>query len=144
MNHMVGLLAVVLTLTAWGEVAQAQHPAKSPCLVFPFFGSRDQPHLESFHQGLRDLGYVDGKNISIEYRYAERSSDRLAILAAELVALNLDVIFTTGPAATRAVLQASSRTPIGAIGFDPVATGLGQESAIPRRKRYRTIKQRWP
>jgi putative ABC transport system substrate-binding protein len=134
MNHIVGLLAVVLTLTACGEVALAQHPAKIPRLGFLFFGSRDQPHLESFHQGLRDLGYVDGKNISIEYRYAERSSDRLAMLAAELVALNLDVILTTTPAATRAVLQANSRTPIVGIGFDPVATGLVKSLAYPGGK----------
>ena len=131
MKHIVGLLAVVLTLTAWGEVAQAQQPAKIPRLGFLFFGSRDQPHLESFHQGLRDLGYVDGRNIPIEYCYAERSSDRLAMLAAELVALNLDVILTTTPAATRAVLQANSRTPIVAVGFDPVATGLVKSLAYP-------------
>ena len=131
MKHIVGLLAVVLTLTAWGEVAQAQHPAKIPRLGFLFFGSRDQPHLEPFHQGLRDLGYVDGKNISIEYRYAGRSSDRLAMLAAELVALNLDVILTTTPAATRAVLQASSKIPIVGIGFDPIATGLVKSLAYP-------------
>ena len=122
MKHIVALRAVVLTLTACGEVAQAQHPAKIPRLGFLFFGLRDQPHLESFHKGLRDLGYLDGKNISIAYRYAERSSDRLAMLAAELVVLNLDVILTTTPAATRAVLEADSRTAIVGIGFDPVAT----------------------
>ena len=86
MNHMVGLLAVVLTLTAWGEVAQAQHPAKIPCLVFPFFGPRDQPHLESFHQGLRDLGCVDGKTflsstatpsgVRTDWRYLRPNSSR--------------------------------------------------------------------
>jgi putative ABC transport system substrate-binding protein len=80
------------------------------------------------------LGYVNGKNILIEYRYAERSSDRLAMLATELVALNLDVILTTTPAATRAVLQVNSRTPIVGIGFDPVATGLVKSLAYPGGK----------
>ena len=131
MKHIVGLLAFVLTLTVCGEVAQAQHTVKIPRLGFLFFGSRDQPHLDSFHQGLADLGYVNGKNILIEYRYAERSSDRLAVLAAEVVALNLDVILTTTPAATRAVLRANSRTPIVGIGFDPVATGLVKSLAYP-------------
>ena len=54
-------------------------------------GSKDQPHLDSFHQGLRDLGYVEGKNIAIEYRYAEGKPDALPKLAAELVGLNVDV-----------------------------------------------------
>ena len=134
MKHIVGLLAVVLTLTACGELAQAQHPAKIPRLGFLFFGSRDQPHLESFHQGLVVLGYVNGKNILIEYRYAERSSERLAVLAAELGSLNLNAILTTTPAATRAILQANSRTPIVGIGFDPVATGLVKSLAYPGGK----------
>jgi putative tryptophan/tyrosine transport system substrate-binding protein len=109
-------------LLAHVQLTEAQHPAKIPRLGFLFFGSRDQPHLESFRRGLRDLGYVDGKNISVEYRYAEGKSDALPALAAELVALDLDVILTTTPAASRAVLQASSAIPIVGIGFDPVAT----------------------
>ena len=67
------------------QLDAAQQPAKIPRLGFLFFGSKDQPHLESFHQGLRHLGYVEGKNISIEYRQAQRSSERLPLLAAELV-----------------------------------------------------------
>jgi putative tryptophan/tyrosine transport system substrate-binding protein len=122
------LLAILFL--AHVQLGTAQQPAKIPRIGFLFFGSRHQPHLQSFHQGLRDLGYVDGKNISIEYRYAERSSDRLVMLAAELVALNLDLIVTTTPAATRAV-QANSRTPIVGIGFDPVATGLVKGLASP-------------
>ncbi len=118
-------------LLAHVQLAAAQHPAKIHRLGFLFFGSRDQPDLESFHRGLRVLGYIDGKNISIEYRYAERSSDRVAALATELVALSLDVILTTTPAATRAVLQATSGIPIIGIGFDPIATGLIKSLARP-------------
>ena len=67
----------------------------------------------------------------MEYRYAERSSERLATLAAELVALNLNAILTTTPAATRAVLQRTSGIPIIRIGFDPIATGLIKSLARP-------------
>jgi ABC-type uncharacterized transport system substrate-binding protein len=103
MKHTVGLLVIFVTLTACGDVAAAQQPAKTPRIGFLFVGSKDQPHLESFHQGLRELGYVDGKNISIEYRYPEGKSDALPALAAELVALNVDVIVTTNPNGSRAV-----------------------------------------
>jgi putative tryptophan/tyrosine transport system substrate-binding protein len=109
----------------------AQQPAKAPRIGFLFVGSKDQPHLESFHQGLRELGYVDGKNILIEYRYAEGKSDALPALAAELVALNVEVIVTTNPNGSRAVLRASSAIPIVVVGFDPVATGLVKSLAHP-------------
>jgi putative tryptophan/tyrosine transport system substrate-binding protein len=118
-------------LLAHVQLAAAQHPVKNARIGCLFFGSKDQPHLESFHQGLRDLGYVEGRNIAIEYRYAERSFERVGVLAAELVSLNLDAILTTTPAATRAVLQANSRTPIVSIGFDPVAAGLVKSLAYP-------------
>ena len=113
------------------QLAVAQQRAKVARIGFLFVGSKDQPHLESFHQGLRDLGYVDGKNISIEYRYAEGKSEGLPALAAELVALNVDVIVTTNPNGSRAVLRASSTIPIVVVGFDPVATGLVKGLARP-------------
>ena len=125
------LWLLAIFLLAHVQLAAAQQPAKTPRIGFLFVGSKDQPHLESFRRGLRHLGYVDGKNISVEYRYAERKSDALPALAAELVALDLDVILTTTPAATRAVLQASSAIPIVGIGFDPVATNLVKSLARP-------------
>jgi putative tryptophan/tyrosine transport system substrate-binding protein len=113
------------------DLAAAQQPAKTPRIGFLFVGSKDQPHLESFHQGLRELGYVDGKNVLIEYRYAEGKSDALPALAADLVALNVEVIVTTNPNGSRAVLRASSAIPIVVVGFDPVATGLVKSLAHP-------------
>jgi putative tryptophan/tyrosine transport system substrate-binding protein len=113
------------------DFAAAQQSAKTPRIGFLFVGSKDQPHLESFHQGLRELGYVDGKNILIEYRYAEGKSAALPALAAELVALNVEVIVTTNPNGSRAVLRASSAIPIVVVGFDPVATGLVKSLAHP-------------
>jgi ABC-type uncharacterized transport system substrate-binding protein len=131
MKRIVGVVAIFVTLTACGEVAAAQQPAKTHRIGFLFVGSKDQPHLESFHQGLRELGYVDGKNILIEYRYAEGKSDALPALAADLVALNVEVIVTTNPNGSRAVLRASSAIPIVVVGFDPVATGLVKSLAHP-------------
>src|SRR5207247_744928 len=64
--------------------ATAQQAAKIPRIGILFIGSRNQPHLESFKQGLRERGYADGKNIVLEYRYAEGNEDRLPGLAAEL------------------------------------------------------------
>jgi putative ABC transport system substrate-binding protein len=124
-------LTLCTMLLALSVPTGAQQPTKIPRLGFLFIGSKDQPHLESFHQGLRDLGYVEGKNIVIEYRYAEGKPDALPALAAELVALNLDVIVTTTPQASRAVLQASSTIPIVATGFDPVRIGLAKSLAQP-------------
>ena len=68
--------------------------------------------IEAFRQGLRELGYVEGKNIVIEYRYAEGKLDRLPALAAELVRLKVDVIVTAGPTATRAAKEATVTIPI--------------------------------
>ena len=113
------------------DLAAAQQRPKTPRIGFLFVGSKDQPHLESFHQGLRELGYLDGKNITIEYRYAEGNSEALPALAAELVALILDAILTTTPAASRAILRVNTAVPIVAIGFDPVATDLVKSLAHP-------------
>ena len=126
---------------ALGLPAQAQQPAKIPRIGFLFIGSKDQPHLESFRQGLRELGYVEGKNIVIENRYAEGKRDALPVLAAELVALSLDVILTTTPQASRAVLQASGTIPAGHHrGFDPVRIGMGEKPGTAGRKPYRPNK----
>jgi len=60
-----------------------------------FIGGKDQPHLESFKQGLRERGYTEGKNIILDYRYAEGKEERLGDLAAELVRDKVDVLVTT-------------------------------------------------
>src|SRR5262245_15687671 len=110
---------------ALGLSAEAQQPTKIPQIGFLFIGSKDQPHLDSFRQGLRDLGYVEGKNIAIEYRYAEGKPDALPALAAELAGLNVDVILTTTVRASRVVLQTTSTIPIVGVGLgDFVDAGL--------------------
>ena len=88
--------------------------------------------IEAFRQGLRDLGYVEGKNIVIEWRYTEGKLDRISALAAELVRLNVDIIVASGPTATGFLQEATTAIPI-VIGFhtDPVGTGLVASLARP-------------
>jgi putative ABC transport system substrate-binding protein len=91
-------------------------------------------HLrEAFLQGLRDLGYVDGRNLVIEYRYAEAQVERFPALAAELVALNVDVIVASaGTSGALAAKQATRAIPIVFVGVpDPVAGGLVTNVARP-------------
>jgi ABC transporter substrate binding protein len=88
--------------------------------------------IEAFRQGLRELGYVEGENIIIEYRYAEGKFDRLPALAAELVRLKVDIIITGGEPATRAAKEATATIPIvtAQVG-DPVGSGLVASLAQP-------------
>ena len=87
---------------------------------------------EAFQQGLHELGYVEGKNIVIEWRWAHGKFDRLPALAAELVRLKVDVIVTTGPQATRPTKQATSTIPIVmAQDPDPVGNGFVASLAQP-------------
>ena len=126
------LLLFIGFILAIIQIAEAQQTKKLPRVGFLFIGSKDQPHLQSFRQGLRDLGYVEGTNIAIEYRYAEGKPDALPVLAAQIVALNLDVILTTNLLASRAVAQATSTIPIVAVARgDPVRDGLVKSLASP-------------
>jgi ABC-type uncharacterized transport system substrate-binding protein len=99
--------------------AEAQQPAKIPRigLLFTATPSAAAARIEAFRQGLRELGYVEGKNIIIEWRYAEGKLDRLPSLAKELVSRKVDVIVSGGPAVTRAAKEATSTIPI-VMGFD--------------------------
>jgi len=126
------LLATFLLTT--GPLAEAQQTKKIPRIGFLGGGSSSthKVTLDAFHQGLRELGYIEGQNIAIEYRYAEGKAERFADLAAELVRLRLDVIVTSGTQVTLAVKQASSTIPIvvGGAG-DLVGAGLVASLARP-------------
>jgi len=128
----VSSLFTVLLLTVYP--VQAQQTAKIPHVGILFIGGRDQPHLEAFKQGLREHGYIEGKNIVLEYRYAEGKVDRLPSLAAELVQLNVDVIVTTSGNSARAASEATKKIPIVlTTGADPIKSGLAESLAKPGR-----------
>jgi len=129
---LLALLAVFLL--AVPLAAEAQAPAKIPRIGF--LSARpptDNPYfIEAFRQGLRELGYVEGQTIAIEYRFAEGRPERLPALAAELVRLKVDVIVTGGTPAPLAAKQATSTIPIVfAVAGDPVAEGLAASLARP-------------
>jgi putative ABC transport system substrate-binding protein len=129
-----GLFAIVVALTVCGERAEAQQPARIPRIgiLIPSSGSILSARVEAFRQRLRQLGYVEGKNILIEYRYAEGKSERLPGLAAELLRLKVDVIVTVGVLAPQAAKKASGTIPIVFAGAsDPVGTGIVSSLARP-------------
>ena len=133
-------LALGALLIALSVSAEAQQPARIPRIgiLGPSSASSFLPRVEAFRQRLRELGYVEGlpvgrqgKNIVIEYRYAEGKLDRLPYLAAELVRLKVDVIVTTGPGVL-AAKKASATIPIVfAAAGDPVGSGLVSSLARP-------------
>jgi len=121
-------------LFALCSFAEAQQPKKVPRIGFlgGVMPGAVAARIDAFRQSFRQLGYVEGKNIVIEYRYAEDKLDRLPTLAAELVRLNVNVIVTGGPGSTRASKEATSTIPIVmAQDIDPVATGFVASLARP-------------
>ena len=101
-------------VAGWPLPARAQRMEKMPQIGYLGVSSLSlEPHyIEAFRQKLRDLGHVEGKNIAIEYRWAEGQDDRLPNLASELVRLNPDVIVTTGTPGAVAAMQATKTIPI--------------------------------
>jgi ABC-type uncharacterized transport system substrate-binding protein len=134
MNRKLLWLLTVLFLASI-HLAVAQQPTKIPLigrLGADSPSSADAGRREAFRLALRELGYVEGENIVIEYRYAEGKFDRLPDLATELVRLKVDVILSTGPTATRAAKGVTTTIPIVmAQDIDPVATGVVASLARP-------------
>jgi len=133
MKNPITVVALVLLLV-FVPVVEAQQAGKLPRIGILYAGSpsTQAARIESFRQGLRELGYVEGKNIIIEYRHAEGKYDRLPALAAELVRLKVDIIITGGEPATRAAKEATVTIPIvmAQVG-DPVGSGLVASLARP-------------
>src|SRR5437867_691712 len=132
-----GVLSIpfVVVLLAVAVLAEAQPQAKVPRIGY-VSGTGDRsnpgPYVEALRQGLRDLGYIEGKNIVIEYRGAEGKPDRVPSLVAELVQLKVDVLVSGNFAAARAAKQATETIPIVMVtNQDPVATGLVDSLARP-------------
>src|SRR3989338_8488633 len=114
MKHIIRLLVIFVTLAVCGAVAHAQQPKKVPRVGYlaAVALSANSARTEAFRQGLRELGYVETKNIVIEWRSAEGKADRLPSLAAELVRLKVDVIVTGGSIVTRAAKEVTNTIPI--------------------------------
>lgn len=133
-NSMRGKIAVVmvaLTLLASACVAEAQRPNKTHRIGVLEPGSLASPRVVEFRNGLRDLGYVDGKNIAIVYRSAGGKFDRLPGLAAELAGLKLEVIVALSTLAARPAKKATGTIPIVFASGDPLGTGLVASLARP-------------
>jgi putative tryptophan/tyrosine transport system substrate-binding protein len=114
--------------------ADAQQPSKIPRIGFlgATSPSVELARIEAFRQGLRELGYVEGKNIVIEWRWAEGKGERLPALAAELVRLEVEIIVTGGSTSTGAAKEVTTTIPIVAAQVnDPVGTGVVASLARP-------------
>jgi len=123
------LLLAVLLFTVYP--VQAQQTPKIPHVGILFVGGRDQPHLESFKEGMRELGYTEGKNVIFEYRYAEGNYDRLPDLAADLVEKKVDVIVTTSSLSAQAARKVTSTVPIVMTSGGVIERGLAESLAKP-------------
>jgi putative ABC transport system substrate-binding protein len=127
------VLALIGFILASSHFAEAQQP-KKVLRIGILFGGRPpavSDRLEAFRQALNELGYVEGKNIVIEARYAEGKLDQLPALASELVRLNSDVIVTGGPQSTRSAKNATSTIPI-VMGQDSDPVGSGFVASLAR------------
>ncbi len=126
-------ILVAVAVLAVRVLAEAQQPKKVPRIGFlaTVSPSTISSRVDSFRQGLRELGYVEGKNIVIEWRYGDGKLDRLPALAAELVRLKVDVIVTAAPPVTRAAKQATVTIPI-VMAFDDDPVGSGFVASLNR------------
>src|SRR5438128_7882052 len=127
MKNILTVIAVVLVLVGSAVIVEAQQPGKvwKIGVLVSTSQSLNASRDEALRQGLRELGYTEGKNITMEYRYAEGKLDRLPQLAAELVRQKVDVIVVSGTRVAVAAKEATSTIPIVIAGAgDPVRAGL--------------------
>jgi ABC-type uncharacterized transport system substrate-binding protein len=134
MNDTLFLAALVALFLAFSVPAEAQQASKIPRIGFlsSLSPAAVSARVDAFRHGLRELGYIEGKNLLIEYQWAEGKTERLPELAAELVRLKVDVIVTGGPAVNRSAKGATSTIPI-VLSFDndPVGNGFAASLARP-------------
>jgi len=125
-----GIVTLILSLLTAPLTSQAQPAAQVPRLglLIPSSFSAVASRIEAFRHGLRDLGYVEGRNITLEYRFADGQADRLPTLVAELVRLPVDVLVVDGTTAIRPAQHATTTIPIVmAVSGDPV----GERASSP-------------
>ena len=132
MSKKIILTMLAAAMLAIVNLSQAQQPKKVPLLGYQSAGSSSGEREKAFRQGLRELGYVEGQNIVIEWRFADGKPDQVPRNAAELVRLKVDLIVTDGSTDTRAAKAATSTIPIVmANDSDPVGTGIVASLARP-------------
>jgi len=135
MSKKVFCLALGAMLLMHCLIAEAQQTKKVPRIGYmSASGDTNNPgsNVEAFRQGLRDLGYFEGKNILVEYRYAEGNQDRIPGLVAELVQLKVEILVVGAQASIRAAKQATKTIPIVMVSsVDPVAAGMVDSLARP-------------
>lgn len=125
-------LTMALTVLTPSHGVEGQPAGKTNLIGFLGGTSAGDVPLPRFREGLRELGYLEGRNVAFEYRFAEDKNERLPGLAAELVRRKVDVILTHGSPATRAAKDATSTIPIVMVGTgDPVGTGFVASLARP-------------
>ena len=129
----VGIITFVVILAMCGAVATAQQPSKIPRIGYlsANFASSELARTDALWQGLRGLGYAEGKNIVIEFRFAEGKFDRVLPLATELVRLKVGVIVTAGTGSTRSANEATNAIPI-VMTQDPDPVGNGFVVSLAR------------
>src|SRR5262245_60751968 len=134
MKESLRIILVAVVLLACGVIAEAQQAKKVPHIGYLSVTSLSATpaRVEAFRQGLRDLGYIEGKTIVIEWRSAEGKLDRLSALASDLVRFKVDIIVTAGSTSTRASKEATTTIPIVmAFDNDPVGAGVVASLAHP-------------
>ncbi len=133
LRRLSGIATLALGILVGSLAADAQQPAKVPRMGYLATSdpSRHSRFLEAFRQGLRDLGWVEGQNIAIEYRWAEGRLERLPDLAAELVRLNVDLILAVATPGAGAAKQATPTIPIVMVGVGD-SVGLGYVASLAR------------
>src|SRR2546422_815437 len=126
-------LLVIMSMFVESALAEAQQTGKVYRIGYlsPVTLSSDSTDIEAFRQGLRDLGYVEGKNVLIEYRFAEGKPDRLPDLVTELLRLKVDVIFARGTSGVQAAKKATTTVPLVTVSGDPEAAGFVASLARP-------------
>jgi putative ABC transport system substrate-binding protein len=133
MKKKITVLSLCTMLLVLCMSTQAQQPAKVPRIGYlsATSPSVNPTRIEAFQQGMRELGYVEGKNLIIEWRYAEGKLDRLPALAAELVRLNVNIIVSASPPVTHAAKDATVTIPI-VMAHDPDPVGNGFVASLAR------------
>ena len=135
MKRIAMLVAIMLALVGRGAVADAQQAKKVHRIGYlsPLDSASESTRAEAIRLALRELGYIEGQNIAIEYRYAEGRRDGLPELAAEMVRLKVDIIVAAGGTTTQAAKNATKTIPVVMVGpgIDPVEAGFVDSLARP-------------